>query len=100
MDSPTAVEYCLKSLLENVKYRNNKEYYVLPLKELINKIHECIKITKEYKYKCGKCLKKAGGKHKEQLFAHINECMDVDYEIGTKYAWKIKIKPAPEKVKK
>jgi len=41
VDSPIAVEMCVKGFLYKYRYRNNKEYYKLNVKEILKIIHSC-----------------------------------------------------------
>jgi prophage antirepressor-like protein len=41
VNSPIAVELCVKSFLYEYRYRNNKEYYQLDVKSIIKVIHMC-----------------------------------------------------------
>jgi prophage antirepressor-like protein len=46
VDDITAVENCLKGMLSKQLYRSNREHYIITLKEAINMIKKCIKLTK------------------------------------------------------
>ena len=39
--SPIAVELCVKGFLYDYRYRNNKEYYKLSIKEIMKVINKC-----------------------------------------------------------
>lgn len=54
VENPTAVEYCMKGMLYDYKYRENKEYYECSLKNIIDVINKCDKIIKK-EYYCDKC---------------------------------------------
>jgi len=41
VNSPIAVELCVKGFLYNFRYRNNKEYYKLPVSEILKAISTC-----------------------------------------------------------
>ncbi len=87
--SDTAIENCVKSLLEEARYIRNKEYYVVPLNIIIEKIHACIKFHEKSSYRCGKCSKSLKGGNK--LKKHIKECNGINCD--EKNSWKFKIKP-------
>jgi len=41
VDNPTAVEYCIRALLNKFKYRNNKDYYDCSLKQIKEIFDKC-----------------------------------------------------------
>jgi hypothetical protein len=45
VSSPIAVELCVKGFLYEYRYRNNKEYYKLPLEYILKAIQHCNSIT-------------------------------------------------------
>lgn len=52
VNCPSKVELCVKSLLYDYRYRNNKEYYECHIDIIIDAINECIKHTKDSTTKC------------------------------------------------
>jgi hypothetical protein len=57
VNNPTAVEYCIKSLLYDYRYISNKEHYKCSLKTIVDIISKCENIV-EGEYYCDKCRKK------------------------------------------
>lgn len=41
VDDPIAVEFCVKGMIHKYRYRNNKEYYKISLRKLVNTIKNC-----------------------------------------------------------
>lgn len=54
VDDPKAVEMCMKSVIKPFIYRDNKEYYEMPLQKMIQVIHDCDKFIKGEIY-CSIC---------------------------------------------
>jgi prophage antirepressor-like protein len=57
VNNPTAIEYCIKSILYPYVYRKNKEYYSCSLKFIMKAIKSCVKFTGDKQYKCYDCNK-------------------------------------------
>jgi prophage antirepressor-like protein len=79
VENPTAVEYCIKGMLDDYRYRDNKEYYECSLKKVIDVFNKCDKIIKKEFY-CDKCDKKING---DKLSRHVADENNIDEdEIG------------------
>lgn len=50
VNDPMAVEYCVKGIINHLRYRKNKEYYKINRKTLINVVNKCAKDIKKSKY--------------------------------------------------
>jgi len=72
--SPIPIEYCMKALLYEYRYRNNKEYYKCSLKKMIEIIIKCEKIINDDIY-CNVCNKKIS-----EISRHISEDKTIDIE--------------------
>ena len=51
VDSPNAVEHCLKAILYKYRYINKKEYYRMKYDDLVKKIEKCIRFIEGKKVK-------------------------------------------------
>lgn len=69
VDNPTAVEYCMKGLLHDYRYRDNKEYYECSLEYITDVITKCDKIIGGNFY-CEKCKSEIDD---TELSRHISE---------------------------
>jgi hypothetical protein len=56
-DNPSALEYCIRSLLNKFIYRTGKDYYLCSLGDIVRSFNECFAIIKkdEELSKCEKC---------------------------------------------
>lgn len=72
VNNPTAVEHCIKSLLYDYRYTNNKEYYKCSLKFVVDTIEKCQYIIKG-EYYCNKCKNKI-----KEVSRHIANEYDID----------------------
>jgi prophage antirepressor-like protein len=82
VDKPQAIEYCVKGILYEYRYRGKKEYYKCGLKKIIEAIEKCNKIIKG-KYYCGECKKEIDKKELKRHIIEENEEIEEEekYEI-------------------